>query len=133
MRAKAYGLHQLRDRAAALGGASDAMDVERCEQDIADGLAWIERGERVLEHHLQPAPVGPQSLLRQRGEIHAVERDTAGRRFNEPQDRLAEGRLSAAGLSNETDSLARRDVERYAIHRVDRGGTDAIGGLEISN
>ena len=50
-------------------GARPAGDGERQRDGGTDALARIERGECVLEHHLQLVPVRPQRALTQRGEV----------------------------------------------------------------
>jgi hypothetical protein len=47
-----------------------------------------------------------------------AERDRAGRRRIEPDDKPRDGRLAAAGFADEADAAALRHLEREVVHRT---------------
>src|SRR5581483_4484729 len=86
--------------------------------DAADGLAGIERGERVLEDHLHvPAPFAEGPAL-EVGDVLALELDGALRNVVQTHDHASEGGLAAPRLAHEPDGLARVDVEIHAVDGV---------------
>ena len=91
-------------------GAAEARLVgdQRLGDDVADGHARVERGERVLEDDLHRAPVPPQRLAAEPREIVAEPDHAARGRLDQAQDRAAERRLAAAGLADHAERLARR-------------------------
>src|SRR3954468_8409236 len=91
------------------------MDAERFADDVARGHAWIERGERVLEHDLHRAPVRPHLGLAEARDIVALELDGAGRRLHPPQHAARHRRFAAAGLANHAERLALADGEADAV------------------
>ena len=84
--------------------------------------ARIERRVRVLEDDLHLAARTGASPRAPSAVIRAVDSDRARRRLDQPQDRLAGGRLAAAGLADEAERLACRDREADAVDRVDLSG-----------
>src|SRR6185503_12761311 len=88
----------------------------------ADGIERIERGERVLKHHADPAPAHlAQLVVRQVVDAPALEshlacRD-ASRRLDQADDGEAGERLAGARFAHHAEHLAWRDRERDAVHR----------------
>src|SRR5262249_52025101 len=73
----------------------------------------IERGERILEHGLDLAPVVPR--IARVLDRAAIEQELSAVRRLEPEQHLREHRLAAAGLAYERDDLSVFHVERDAI------------------
>ena len=97
----------------------DAVHPERLADRATDRVARVERGERVLEHHLHPPPQRPQLRLAQVRDVGALEQDAAAGRLVQPEHRASDGRLSAPRLADEPDGLAALDRERDAVDRLD--------------
>ena len=58
-----------------------------------------------------------------------AEQDVAGARRDESHDRVQGGGLAGAVRADETDDLARRDLQRHAAY----GGDASVRDLEIAN
>src|SRR5581483_2260535 len=92
---------------------------EGSADDAADGLARVQRGERVLEDHLHvPTPLAERPALQVR-DVLALELDLALGHVVQPHDHASEGRLAAPGLAHEPDGLARVDVQVHTVDGVD--------------
>ena len=109
-----------------LVAAADAVDLERVGDDLAHAPARIERRVRVLEDHLQLAPVRPQLAVRERRDVVAAEAQRAARRLEQPDEEPAERRLAAAGLADDAERLAAAHLERHAVDGVDDLGRAAL-------
>ena len=90
--------------------------------DVADGLARVERRVRVLEDHRHLAPLPAEVLSAEGREILAPKRDAARGRLVEAEQGAPERRLPAAGLADQPDRPARADGEVDPVDRVDVGG-----------
>ncbi len=99
--------------------APGLVDLEGLGDDVVDGQLRVQRGVRVLEDDLQVATHGPHLSHRHRGQLLPLEADGARRRRVQLQQRPAGRRLSAAGLADDAEGLARVDVEGHAAHRLD--------------
>ena len=119
--AEADGLEQVDHALLALAAvAGQAVDGERLADDAADGVARVERGERVLEDDLHVAPHVAQLLARRVGDVASLEPDLARAGLDQPQDAAPGGRLAAAALADEAERLAAPDLEADAVDRVHR-------------
>src|SRR6185369_6855870 len=98
---------KLGDARGPLAAVADAVDLERLGQDGADGVARVERAERVLEDDLHVAPPPRQRAPVELEDILAREADAAAARLDQAQERAAEGRLAAARLADDAQRLAR--------------------------
>ena len=84
-------------------------------------IAEVERGERVLENHLQAAPQAlPRGGIRI-GDVAAAEQHASGGRPVKPKDRAAQGSFAAAALADQADGFMRPDVEANAIDSTGLG------------
>ncbi len=115
------------DPGAALVPAAETVNLERRLEDVADGVARVERGEGVLEHHLRPAAIGAQIAAAEPANRHPVEHDLAGFRFDEAEQALRQARLAAAGFADEADGFPARDRQADAVDRPH----PVIGGREV--
>ena len=96
------------------------MDGVGLGDNVLHAAAGIETGRGVLKNHLRLRAEIPELFLRQLGDIRAVEDDFAVRHVVEPQQRLAEGGLPAAGLADKAEGLAAPDFEVHAVDGVER-------------
>ncbi len=119
LRPEADGVEELDDALVDLGAPGQPVEADRLPHDLCAGHAWIERGVRVLEDDVHPAPVRSQAAARQVRDVGAVEPDRPVRRLVEPVDAVADRRLPAARLADEAEHLPWSDRERHAVDRVD--------------
>ncbi len=88
---------------------ADALDLQRLAQDRPDAHARIQRRVGILEHHLQvtagPAQIAAAALE----DLLTIQFDLAAVGLLDPDDQLAQRRLAAAGLADESEGLARVD------------------------
>ena len=108
---------QVRDRIGAVRRSTDPERFHALEQDVRHAHPWIERAERVLKDHLGLAAQCAQRRLSLLDTLSAQANGASGR-FDELQNGLADGGLSAAGLAHEGQGTACFDVERDRIHRA---------------
>ena len=127
--AQADAAEDVGDARAAFLRVADAVHAQRLADDVAGGHARIERGERVLEDDLHLPPVGAQLRLAEMRDVGAVDRDAAGGRLDQPQDRAADRGLAAAGFADQRERLAGADFQRHAVDRVDVAGRAAQQAL----
>jgi len=66
--------------------SSQLMDVERLAEDVADALARVERGERVLEDHRHLPSEAPHRRRAPPQHILALEEHLARGRLDEAED-----------------------------------------------
>src|SRR5712691_5650903 len=113
-------LEDLADPLSSLRALGEPVNAERLADGRADRLARVERVGRVLEDDLDAAAELAEAPLRGGRQVLALEDDPAGGRLFEAQDAVRGRRLAAAALADERDRLAREDLERHAIDRVER-------------
>src|SRR6202008_573596 len=94
-------LEQLRDALLLLRAGREPMHDQGLTDDVAGRHAWIERGERVLEHDLHRAAVRPQRTLAERCDVLAVQPDRAAGRLDQPKHGARHRRLAAAGFPDQ--------------------------------
>ena len=101
-----------------------AVHQQRLPDEIEQGHARIERGERILEDHLHLSTQRAQ--LRRAQPAHLDHRasgdpheDLAPRRLDGPQDAPRRRGLSAAALADQAQRLPLVDVKVDAVHRPD--------------
>ena len=98
----------------------DAVQQHRLGDELADGVARVERVERVLEDHLHLLPQVAQGAGRQPRDGLAVDLHAPARGLLEPQHAAPDGRLAGAALADERERLAALDRDR-----------DVVGGDEL--
>ena len=91
----------------------------KAPRSLARGKSWIEAGKRIVEDDLHPAPERSQSPIGQVVETLAIEQDLARGNVEKAQHRLANRRLSAAGLAHQRERLTTGDLDAQIIHRAD--------------
>ena len=95
-----------------------AAGFHRLSDDARDAPARIERGIRILEHHLH-APAR-RSRLRREGtaQILAIEQDAAGVGCSKPDQKFRNRALAAAALADQGDELVFGNMERRTFTAV---------------
>src|SRR4029078_1477225 len=97
----------------------DALGKQALADDVADGHPRVQRSKRVLEDDLHPAPERPELAVGHCPDGATAEDHLAGGGLREAEDGPAERRLSAAGLTDEAEDLARLHLEVDAVDRID--------------
>ena len=99
------------------------MDRHRLDQGLADGEARVERGIRVLEHHLDAAADRQQLVTRQLEQVAPVEHHLpagrAARRLVQAKQREAHRRLARARLADHAQRVPAPELEAGAAHRLE--------------
>ena len=93
---------------------SRASNGQRLDERVAHGHPRIERGVRVLEHHLHPPPALP-SLPSGAGDVVAIERDRPVRQGLQSDDRLGQRGLARTRFADETDHGAVGKLEADVV------------------
>ncbi len=101
-------------RAAAFG---EAVVGQRLADDLARGLARVERGVGVLEDDLEVTAMAMHLAPAETEELLTLEAHAAGGGLDQPQYDLARGRLAAAGLADQAERLGATDREGDAVDR----------------
>src|SRR5581483_12491395 len=110
------GLQQLPHARAVV--AADLQCAQRLGDCRADAHSRIERGEGVLEHHLDvPAELREVALVTAADDV-AVEANLAARRLLEREEEARERRLPRPRLADDSEGLAARDAERDSVERL---------------
>ena len=92
--------------------------AQRLADDLHDPLARVERGERVLEHHLHLPAERLELPAACRCDVVAAERDAPAGGIDQAHDRAGQRRLAAARLAHQADGLPLGDVQRHVVHGV---------------
>ena len=106
--------------------AGDAMDLQRAPDVVLHAVDGVERGVRVLEDDLDLAPVAQQPTATA-PDLLAAEAHHARRGRLKLGEHAADGRLARPALADERHHLARDELERDVLYRVD----DLTGPGEI--
>src|SRR5262245_46392476 len=89
-RVEADAFEERGDSARALGAAGQAVDAQRIVERARDGRTRVERGQRILENHLEASAQLAQRLALRSGEIDTVEADLSAVRLDEAHDDACE-------------------------------------------
>ena len=96
--------------------AHQTVLTHRLTDDLAHGHTGLQRGEGILEDDLHLRAHIPHFLVGEGVHVLAVEQHlTAGLFTGQTQDGTAGGGLAAAGLADQTQSLALADGKAYII------------------
>ncbi len=95
------------------------MDAQRIVQHPRHRRARVERGERVLEHHLHAGAAGAQGRAAQRQKILALEMDFACIRLYQPQEKARDGGFAASRGAGQRQRLAGFDGKADIVDRRD--------------
>ena len=102
-----------------VGAVGEAVDAQGIVEHAGHRGARIERGERLLEHHLEARPQQPQRFAARGEQVAAVEADRAAIGLDEPHDDAGKRRLAAARRPDQRQRLAARQIERDVVERRD--------------
>ena len=94
-RVQAHHAKQLLDPVLSLLPLREVMDVDRLADDVAHGLARIERRVRVLKDHRHLSAQAAEALAAQVRDVVALEKDLAACRLEQTDHRAAKGRFAA--------------------------------------
>ena len=117
--AQAHVVQQLDD---ALVDPVHALQAQGFRQDGIDGMARMQAGIGVLEHHLDGAKERPVALLSLLD--LTVDRDVAGPAGDQTCDGAQDGRLARTAFADQAKAFALRHVEGRIVD-----GGDAVGLL----
>ena len=94
----------------------DAVDGQRLADDAAHRHARVQGRIRILEDDLHLAPESAHRLPIQGADVRALEAHLARGRLDEAQDGPAGGGFAAPALSDESERLARLQIEADPVH-----------------
>src|SRR3546814_248409 len=89
--------------------------LHRLGDDLAHRHARVERGERILEDDLHLLAPLPHRLRRQLAEVAAEPYHPPVAVRQQAENGTAEGRLAAAGFTDQPQGLARPEVEAHLV------------------
>src|SRR6478735_6495167 len=112
-------LHQLLHPAPLSLRVVDLVDLERVADDRAHPTPRVERAVGVLEDHLHLTAQRSHVSTRQRADVGALELDGAVGQVVEPGQAARERGLATAGLADESQGLARVDLEADVVDRLE--------------
>ena len=95
------------------------MRHRRRRHDQPDFAPRIERGERILEDHLDARALTAQFLALHRGQIDVAEPDLPGIGLDDARHETRNGRLAGSGLADEPERLALVDLEAHVVDGLD--------------
>ena len=93
--------------------------------DVADLAARIERGERILKHHLDALALLAQRLAVDARQVGFTKPHGAAIRLDQAHDQARDGRFAGTGFADQAKRLALKNVEADFL-----GGLDAAGRLK---
>ena len=126
------GFEQALHLLAGVGGGQAFQAAQGAGDGVADAVAGVEGGFRVLEHHLQPpAQLGLAALDRQVGDGDAAEFGGSGAGGLQPGQDAGQGRLAAAALADDGQGAARLGGEADVFERDDAALGVAEHGLDL--
>ena len=96
-------------------------------QHVPDAEELVERGEWILEHRLDVAPVGAQFAARDVRDVLAQVGDGAAGHRHQPQQHAGQGGLARTGLPHHGKHLAGAEVDADVVD----SGDLATGHLEL--
>ena len=121
-RVQADGIQESHRLEATVARLVQRVDGERFGEDRGHRLARIERRVRILEDHLDLAPVRHPFAARQSHELFALELHAARRGRVQADDRARARRLAATRLADEAERLPTLQLERHAVDGFQRLG-----------
>ena len=128
VRVQAHEAQRVAGLGARLGGGH-SVDAG-AEGDLLDrGVARVERGVAVLEHHLHVAAQFPQAESAVADRV-AVQDDAPRVGRDQVHQQPGGGGFAAAGLADDAQGLALQDIEAHVVHRLDARGHRAQGAAQ---
>ena len=86
-------------------------------QDLADRRPRVQRGGRVLEHHLDLWAQAPEVLLGKPGDVDAFEDDLSGVALHQLEQEPPKGGLAGATLAHHAQRPSGGEIERDLVNR----------------
>ena len=114
--AQTDGAEELFDARPSFSTAIELVDPQGLGDDLAHRHPRVERRVRILEDDLHITPNGPHLATRDRGDVVALEDDLPGGRLEQLDDRPAQRRLSAPGLTDNSERLPAPDGQVHPVH-----------------
>src|SRR5262245_57759485 len=110
---ESYELEQFGHAVDFLSPCKSLIESHRTADDFGDLHARIERGEGILEDHLNITPDLAHLVRRQSENIFSLKMDTACRGCDQARDQAGSGGFSTAAFAHQSDFLAlpESDVE----------------------
>nr|WP_236637981.1 hypothetical protein [Mangrovicoccus ximenensis] len=110
---------QFRDARRPVGGGQRQVQPERLVEHLADRHARVQRGIRVLEHHLQAAVHARELPRVEPPDIVAVQHDLALRRLDQPHQAARHGRFARTAFADQGQGAPRMQVEIDSVDGVE--------------
>ena len=120
-------VQQLADALDALLLGAHAVNGHGLGDDLTNRHTRIQRSIGILENELHLAAHVLDLMLAHLRNVFALEEHLAGRRLGEAHDGAARRGLTATGLANQTEGLARIDLKRDVVHSRDDTLGEALG------
>ena len=121
---------QLVDLGVAFGLVAALPDVERLHHDVADLAARVQRRDGVLEDHLHACASGAKLVVREAGELLALEHHRTTFGCTQLHHGTTSGALTAAALAHEAERFAAQHVETDTADGVHLEAGAAHGELD---
>ena len=99
-----------------LGRSPDSVNVKTFGDRLANRRPRIKAGEWILKDDLRAAAIRLELRAGELGDVTTIEENAPSGRFNQPQDKAADGCLAAARLANEAESLAGANLKVNAVN-----------------
>ena len=113
------GTHQLQSAFFNRFPAFDQLMLDnRLADKLHNGFTRVQRGERILEHHLHLLAQRAHFLTAQLGDIVALKDDFAAGGLNQLQNAASGGGFTAAGFAYDTQSFAFLQSKAYTVDSV---------------
>gem|GEM_PF-2822103 len=98
-----------------------AESQHRLGENVPDAHPWVQRAERVLEHHLDVPAQLTQPISPEIGDVVAVEGDVAARDVEQPQCQPPKRGLARSRLADQPDGFAGTYIQRGIVNRAQDG------------
>ncbi len=123
LRRQADAAHHRLDALHHLGlGHAGVVRAQGLGNDLRDGHARVQRGQRVLKNHLDVFSDSQPGLARGPGHFLAHPDDAAGAGGDQVEHGARQGRLAATGLAHHAQCFSRMNVERDTIDGLQSAG-----------
>src|SRR6476659_2001145 len=123
-RVHADPLQRLRDEVGAARAGHEAVHHGRLAHDVEDAKPRVERGERILEHHLHRQALGPRSAALVLGVGAPAPQALAFAGLQDARDHAPERALAAARFAHQAHDLALAHRQAHAVDRMHRALRD---------
>ena len=116
------GLHEQRaGQVVALGGHAYIHQIQCIPNRLSGAHPGVERGKRVLEHHLKALTLQPQGFALQCADGGVAQRYMACSHRGQAHHGQGGGAFTRATFAHDAKGTAALDLEAHAIHRLEHG------------